>query len=185
MATNSNTCSAADKTVQNIQRMLRTLSYVHRNIPRLTPNGCFDQRTADAVMVFQRNAGLPVTGTVDQTTWNSLIEEYFRVARQLAPPRSVSLFSASTQPIHPGESSPILYPIQGMFCALAGVLDEVQAVPPSGVLDAQTAANLRWLQRSGGLEETGILDRNTWDLLCRLYETFVSRTFPRQVMGAT
>lgn len=161
--------------VHNLQRMLRTLTNVHREIPLLSPNGIFGEETLEAVMIFQRLTGLPVNGTVDQRTWDALVEEHHRVSHLLAPPRTAALFPQGTAPIQPGQTTPLLYPIQGMLLALAGVLADLQSVPPSGVLDTGTAANFRRLQRWGSFPETGALDRDTWELLSHLYETFISR----------
>ena len=161
--------------VRNLQEMLRTLAHVHRDIPFFFPDGIFGERTLEGVMVFQRLMGLPVTGTVDQTTWDAIVAEFDRVNNQLAHPRSANLFPKNTPSIQPGQSSPLLYPIQGMFLALAAVFPPVQHIPPSGTLDSGTAANLRWIQRCGNHQETGVLDRETWELLTRVYETFVAR----------
>ena len=68
----------------------------------------------------------------------------------------------------------MLIPIQGMFCALSRFLEGIEHSPTNGILDVKTESNLRMLQRCGGLPETGELDALTWDLLSRLYETFVS-----------
>lgn len=161
--------------VRNLQEMLRALSRVHREIPFFFPDGVFGEQTLEGVMVFQRLMDLPVTGTVDQTTWDAIVTEFDRVERQSAQPRFANLFPQDTPTIQPGESSPLLYPIQGMFLALSAVFAPIQKVPPSGVLDAGTAANLRWLQGCGSCRESGALDRETWELLTRVYETFVSR----------
>ena len=40
--------------------------------------------------------------------------------------------------------------------------------------------NVRWLQRAAGLEETGVMDREAWDALSRLYEVFVVRDIQRE-----
>lgn len=164
--------------VRDLQEMLRLISHVRQELPLLSPDGTFGESTLEAVMQFQRLMGLPVTGQVDQTTWDAIFDEHHRVHRQLSPPRSASLFPHHGDPIYPGQSSPLLYPIQGMFFALAPVFAPVQAIPVTGILDSGTASNLRWVQRSGHRQETGALDRETWELLSRIYETFVTRQPP-------
>ena len=167
--------SAAGTPVRNLQEMLRRIAHVHREIPLLSPDGVFGEQTLEAVMTFQRIMSLPVTGRVDQPTWDTVAEEHHRIQHHLSPPKGVRLFPHAGEAIQPGQSSPLLFPIQGMFFALASVFAPVQAVPLSGVLDSGTADNLRWVQRSGQKEETGRLDRETWELLSRIYETFVTR----------
>lgn len=161
--------------VRRVQELLRTLSYADRAIPFLVPDGIFGEPTLEGVMVFQRRMGLPITGSVDQATWEALLAEARRVDRALAPPSPARLYHPRLADLPPDQASPLLYPIQGMFYALAPVFAPVQATPLSGVLDSNTAQNLRWVQHLGGQQETGALDKDTWELLRRIYETFVTR----------
>ena len=60
------------KPVSSLQYMLNQLSQTYRFLPQLVPDGVYGERTLEAVMRFQREAGLPVTGTVDQATWDAI-----------------------------------------------------------------------------------------------------------------
>jgi peptidoglycan hydrolase-like protein with peptidoglycan-binding domain len=53
--------------VTRLQQRLRQLGYFNAN-----PTGKFLGITRDAVMAFQRSAGLPITGVVNIATWNAL-----------------------------------------------------------------------------------------------------------------
>lgn len=159
--------------VRSLQEMLRALSAVHGDIPALVPTGRFGPYTLEAVMVFQREARLPVTGRVDLATWNALAGEYVQVSRRLPPTETGTLFPCEGAEILPGQTTPLLYPIQGMFCGLSGVLSDFVHSPPTGKCDERTVRNTRTLQRCGGLEETGRFDWEAWQSLSRLYETFV------------
>ncbi|BAT51755.1 putative N-acetylmuramoyl-L-alanine amidase [Nostoc sp. NIES-3756] len=53
--------------VIRLQQRLRQLGYFNAN-----PTGNFGGITKDAVIAFQRNAGLPITGVVNIATWNAL-----------------------------------------------------------------------------------------------------------------
>ena len=152
--------------VSTLQEMLRTISHVDRAIPFLRPTGIFDEDTLAAVMTFQKVHGRPVTGVVDQQNWNAIQTAYLQAAQQLTPPHAS------------------LVHVQGMFRALAQVLDEVIPTPSTGVLDQDSTANLRWVQRHANLPQTGILDGNTWETLVRLFETFVTQT-PQQVISGS
>ena len=158
--------------VSSLQAILRTLSFVHRDIPPLLPTGQFGPYTLEGVMVFQREAGLPVTGRVDYPTWTALVREYQEVSRTLSPPAGVAFFPWDGTEIGVGEESPLLYPMQGMLCALSGALGNFRYVIPTGRCDEKTVENIRTLQRCAGLEETGRFDRGAWESLSRLYETF-------------
>ena len=161
--------------VSTLQEMLRTISFVDRTIPFLRPTGRFDEATLEAVMRLQKQAGLPVTGVVDRQSWDAIMAQFLKAYEQLSSPRSIALFPTGSEPIQPGQTAPVLHPIQGMFRALSDTLEEISATPSTGVLDEGTAANLRWLQRHAGLPETGALDQSTWEMLVRLFETFVSQ----------
>ena len=62
--------------VRALQRYLRTLSYFHNAGGRVPIDGIFDTATEDAVRVFQEKSGLPVTGRVDQATFEALLAAY-------------------------------------------------------------------------------------------------------------
>ncbi len=164
-----------EEAIRDLQRMLTSISHVQREIPQLQQDGQFGEETLEAVMRFQKQTGLPVTGEVDQATWDAIVQTYEDAQKHLAPPRSVSLLPHHGSDILPGQFTPLLYPIQGMFLALAQVFGPVRPASVSGHLDEDTAHNLRWLQSKGPRKETGILDRDTWEDLSRLYETFITR----------
>ncbi|MFQ9858759.1 MAG: peptidoglycan-binding domain-containing protein [Evtepia gabavorous] len=158
--------------VSTLQEMLRTIAFVNRSLPFLRPTGRFDEETLEAVMMFQKINGFPVTGIVDRRAGRYM--NAFAGLQSSAPP-TVTIFSQGAELIHPGQSSPLLRPLQDMFRALAEILEGIASTPSTGVLDEDTTANLRWLQGHSGLPQTGVLDQNTWEMLVRLFETFVSQ----------
>ncbi|MBR4626774.1 MAG: peptidoglycan-binding protein [Ruminococcus sp.] len=56
-----------------IQAMLNDIGDRYDNAPCVDVCGNYDATTEEAVMAFQRRAGLPVTGKVDSATWNMLV----------------------------------------------------------------------------------------------------------------
>lgn len=162
--------------IWELQTMLRTLASLDWELPYLTPDGIFGETTLEAVMLFQKKAGLPVTGVVDEKTWDAISDAYYVAYRQLHPPKGTDLFPFSSECIYPGQSTPMLLPIQAMFCALSHFLGDIHEQTPCGILDTETEENIRWLQRCGNLPETGALNSDTYDMLSRVYETFVARS---------
>ena len=59
--------------VSTLQEMLRTIAFVNRSLPFLRPTGRFDEETLEAVMMFQKINGFPVTGIVDRRTWDAIM----------------------------------------------------------------------------------------------------------------
>lgn len=62
--------------VQTLQYMLAVLAEFLPELPALTQNGVYDTQTVRAVAAFEASASLPVTGTVDEATWNAIYRQY-------------------------------------------------------------------------------------------------------------
>ena len=62
--------------VRLLQYMLSVLSSYIQSIPPVTVDGVYGQATRAAVLAFQRRYQLPETGTVGQTTWDTLYDQY-------------------------------------------------------------------------------------------------------------
>lgn len=69
------TDSSKKTQVTELQKMLRAVSYIHTDVPRINPDGVFGKETTDALRIFQRQMGLAPTGTADFATWNALRAE--------------------------------------------------------------------------------------------------------------
>lgn len=160
--------------VRSLQTMLRELSFLYDFLPRLTPDGVFGERTLEAVMLFQREFFPPVTGRVDQATWDAIAALYLQTKARLAGPRPFRGYPQGDFTVKPDQDSVHLYLVQSMFRALARLLDGVESAPVTGQNDAATQRNIRWVQRLDGRPETGILDQDSWNTISRLYTLFVT-----------
>ena len=107
--------------VRSLQTMLRTISFAYPFLPRLTPDGIFGERTLEAVMLFQREFFPPVTGQVNQATWDAIVSLYHQVVSRLTPLPTRS-FPSPEFSVAPGEASVHLNLVQSMFCGLSRVL---------------------------------------------------------------
>lgn len=72
--------STGDK-VRQIQEQLARISRSYPAIPTVTADGIYGPATQEAVEVFQRVFGLPVTGVIDYRTWYRISEIYVAVSR--------------------------------------------------------------------------------------------------------
>ena len=151
--------------VKSLQAMLRQISYVYPVIPRLVPDGLFGEETLEAVMIFQREFRLPVTGTVDNA----------RTTQNLENPLLTNGFPDRLSTFSPGDRCVYLLMIQAMFNALSHTLEEVENVPVDGLHAGGSVRNTKWLQRKGNLKETGVMGKDEWNLLVRIYEVFLIR----------
>lgn len=159
--------------VMSLQYMLRQLSSTYKFLPRLVVDGVFGERTLEAVMTFQREAGLPVTGTVDQATWDAIRNCWLAQRARTGYARAARVFPSEGIRVHEGETKEYLIVPQTMFNILAGHFEGIAPCDADGCNGPATADNIRWLQKAAGLPRTGCLDTPTWDALSHLYEIFV------------
>ena len=69
--------------VTSLQSMLRAIAFVEQQFPVISATGLFDEDTLEAVLRFQKQNYLPVTGIVDEETWDSIASAFINAYRQL------------------------------------------------------------------------------------------------------
>lgn len=67
--------------VMQMQEQLNKIATAYPVIPQISADGIYGQNTANAVRIFQRTFGLPVTGIVDYPTWYKISEIFVGVSR--------------------------------------------------------------------------------------------------------
>ena len=70
------TIGAVGPRVSAAQYYLLIISKFDSRVPSVPVTGEFGQQTADAIRAFQSAYNLPVTGVLDESTWNSLYDTY-------------------------------------------------------------------------------------------------------------
>lgn len=161
--------------VQSLQYMLGELSYAHEALPFVAVDGLFGEQTLEAVMTFQREFSRPVTGGVDQRTWDAIVYQFDLLEMERARPRPLRGFPPRPFQVEPGEQDDVMALIQTMFTSLAGILDGIEPAEADGYHAQTSEKNTCWLQGVSHLEQTGIMDRFAWNMLVRLYEVFIVR----------
>lgn len=162
------TTSAA---VENLQRYLRHLSFYDDSIPTVAIDGIYDERTREAVMAFQRTAGLEESGIVDYTTWTLLFEAY---VASLIQGREAACFDPfprfpASYSVGAGNHAFLVEIIQYLLNELTLWMDDIPRNAQSGVFDRETEQGVLEFQRAQLLEETGRVDRMTWNALLAAY----------------
>ncbi len=66
--------------VSALQYFISIIGQFNSDVPVLAIDGIFGPKTAAAVRAIQSRFGLPVTGTVDQATWQRIYDEYLGIA---------------------------------------------------------------------------------------------------------
>lgn len=161
--------------ISALQFMLNLIALQNPNIPQTPVTGTFGEETLEAVMTFQREYGLPVTGVVNGATWDAINTIYRTIEAADLRPRASNIYPYSEQAFRPYDSSAYLYPIQGMFAALSHVFENIEKDQADGVLSGPTLDNTRLLQQSSSDHAVEVFDQELWNTLARLYDTFVIR----------
>ena len=154
--------------VYSLQTMLRQIADTDSRVLPVVPDGRYGKNTYASVRSFQEAYGLRPTGTADRDTWDAIVYEYNKILPELIAPATRPLW-ISGRSVEPGQCSIHLYLVQGLLTALSVLYPDVTAPPMSGCLDAVTEAGLKWVQKTAGLPQTGILNTATWHALNGLY----------------
>lgn len=171
----TSSASSPQSPVRELQRMLRLLAQHNSQLPGLAVTGRFDEPTLEAVMVFQRDASLPVTGVVDHTTWYAITDALRRDLLQSGPSSPLSVLPHGEAITPAGQDSEALRVAQILLASLSREVAGLTA-QPDGPFDLQSArTDLSLIQALAGLPVTGDLDRATWEHLVRLYHAYVLR----------
>ena len=157
--------------VANLQRYLRTLYYFDDTLSPTPVDGVYDRATEEAVRRFQKTEELPVTGRVDQETWERLFARYEKEKNFRRAPSRIAHFPRVPPDyrVGVGEEQFLVRVIQHALQEIALDFTFPSAVPQSGRYDEDTANAVRILQRVSGLPEDGEVDRATWEELARYY----------------
>lgn len=161
------------KPIASLQYMLGRLAQVYPFLPPLVVDGVFGEKTQEAVRLLQKELLPPVTGVVDGKTFASIRKLWQEAERILADTRPLRVLPSGGYQAEPGENRDFLIIPQTMFQVMEKYFTGIQVGSVDGDHSGTSVENVRWLQRAGGLEETGILDRYSWELLSRLYESVV------------
>lgn len=74
----------------------------------------------------------------------------------------------------PGEKSSLVYVIQVMLGDISHTYDGLENVEVTGVYDEATCDGVKLFQHYHRMEETGNVDRKTWDALAASYNVFAN-----------
>ena len=155
--------------IRNLQTMLRVIA-IHRGDPDpLIPDGIYGSATMQRISAFQREHGIPATGTADLATWEAIVEAYRPARIHLLPAEPVHiLMNPGEMPVS-GKEDPNLYLIQAMLEVLCKRYGSIKSPGFSGILDKKTCESLESFQRLSGLTVTGFPDKITWKHLALQY----------------
>lgn len=157
----------------DVLRMQLNLDRIRLNypaIPVIQPlNGYFNESTEAAVRAFQAVFKLPVTGEIDQGTWYMLRYIYAAVtklAELTAQGDFVNLLLEVMEEVSlEGDVRPRVEFIQYALNVLSVYYPTIQSVAITGIFDENTREQVRQFQTTMNIEPTGLVDRQTLDVL--------------------
>ncbi len=155
--------------IRRLQEQLRLIANYGNNLPSVAVDGIYGEETENAVRAFQQLFGLKATGKVDFDTLEAINEVYTLLLEAALPADSFSPYPDCGKVLRPGDRSPLVSIIQIMLNAIAGEFDNFRKVRVDGDFGSVTADNIRELQKVNQMEPTGLVNKPTWNALCRLY----------------
>ena len=155
--------------IRSLQTMLRVIAQNDASHSSVIPDGIYGPQTVQAVSVFQRGHGLPVTGVTDLATWEAIVVVYRAALVEQDAAQELGIILNPKQVIRKGECNPNIYLVQSMLLVLSQVYKSVGQPSHSGILDEMTADALASFQGLSGLPMTGHLDKHTWRHLALQY----------------
>ncbi len=161
--------------VRSLQTMLRCISQVYPSQKCVVPDGIYSKQTEAAVSSFQRRKGLPVTGVVNNKTWNMIAAEYDCCKIETLPAQSLQITINPGQVFRQGEENVQIPLIQTLLFVLSQIYEEIPEPDITGIVDTATQKSIAAFQTFSGLTPTGELDKTTWKNLCLQYSQATDR----------
>ena len=156
--------------IQAVQYFLNVLSAYYDSIPSVDINGILDTQTRTAIMEFQKVFSLPITGLVDEQTWNAMYDAVLGILQTL-PPSALALPALLWPGItyQVGSEGPGVYILQQYLAYIGSVLEGVSPTQPDGIFGPETEEAVRTFQDFFGIDVTGVVDQYTWDRIVLIY----------------
>lgn len=172
--------SFVEQPIRSLQTMLRVIAEDDPRQPTVVPDGIYGPSTMLAVTAFQRRNGIPVTGIVDQNTWEQIAEAYEPAIIRIGKTEPIEILMEPGEVFRRGDSNPYIYLLQSMLTQLSKDSPTISPPGHTGILDEATANALLAFQILAGLDQTGELDRITWRHLSRQFTLNAHRNYHRQ-----
>jgi peptidoglycan hydrolase-like protein with peptidoglycan-binding domain len=151
--------------VQTLQLYLKTIAAFNPFLPDVAIDGFFGRGTENAVRAFQEYYGLPVDGIVGESTWNRIVSVYLQVTEE----GTLSIRPYPGAPLRFGSSGEEVRYLQKLLNRIRRVFPTVRSLAEDGIFGSQMRSSVREFQRLFGLTEDGVVGRNTWNAINRVF----------------
>ena len=157
--------------VTTLQYYLSVIAYFNGALEPVPRSGVFDTDTITAVERFQSFYGLPVTGVVDNATWNKISNIYIDTVSAL--PAGYQGNNAKLYPgyfLTKGMRNQSVTDLQNYLNRIAEVITEIPTVNVTGYFGDQTENAVSEFQRLFGIRITGSVGPVTWYQIAAEYD---------------
>ena len=162
--------------VTTLQYYLSILAYFNGALSPVIRGGYYGPETVQAVERFQSFYNLPVTGVVDQNTWNVISQAYIDTVSALP-----SGYSGENAKLYPGYfltrgmRSEDVRDLQTYIDLIGQNINEIPTLPQTGFYGEQTENAVRIFQRLFGITESGAVGPVTWATIAQQYDYFIKQ----------
>ena len=161
--------------VTTVQYYLSIIAYFNGALEPVPRSGTFGPETVAAVERFQEFYGLPVTGIVDNATWNTITKIYTETVASL--PQGYQGNNAKLYPgffLTKGMRNQSVSDLQTYLQLIAKNIPEIPSVSVTGYYGDQTEAAVSAFQRLYGIDVSGAAGPVTWATIANQYDAFVN-----------
>ncbi len=156
--------------VRVIQYYLTFIGVFNNAVPNVAIDGAYGQNTVSAVEAFQRYYGLPVTGIVNEASWNSISNVYLEMVNSI----SVEQVGWEAEPypgtpLRQGNEGEDVRIIQGYLEKIAQYYSEIPEISVTGYFGGQTQNAVIAFQNLFGISPTGFIGPITWNTIAEEY----------------
>ena len=154
--------------VQEIQFYLQKIALFTSRVPTVKIDSSFGASTRNAVVAFQRLAGLTPDGIVGRQTWDTLVRAY-RETQSIVPPLSQKIPAYPGTSLRLGSRGENVSIMQMALNVINQGWGNSNQLVVDGIFGAATEAAVRAFQTRVGLTADGIIGRNTWGAISEQY----------------
>ncbi len=159
----------ADDAVFEVQSYLRNIGRLDSDISRVVPDGIFGSETTEAVRSFQRKYGINDTGIVDFETWESIKNKNAEAVFTASEPNQIVRITNEDLPLVRGMDNTLVYTLHLMLNKVAENYVNFTPLALQSLFDENTEREVRRWQRVISHEESGEVDKLTWNNLAEFY----------------
>ena len=162
--------------VTTLQYYLSILAYFNGALAPVIRSGYYGPETVQAVERLQSFYNLPITGVVDQSTWNVISQAYIDTVSALP-----SGYSGANAKLYPGYfltrgmRSEDVKDLQTYIDLIGQNINEIPTLPQTGFYGEQTENAVRTFQRLFGITESGAVGPVTWATIAQQYDYFINQ----------